>query len=187
MENRPLPEFCYSRRPLYGVGGVVIHYFSAVNVAPERWDDPDACYDLFLDLNSPGPERGLVMRPTSGTRYYASAHYMIDRFGHPFQLVPLGRQAYHAGRSEWTGRGNLNAWTVGVEFIATHSSGYTTAQYRAGQTLVAQLMSRYGFPLGNVVGHDEVATPAGRKVDPGPLFDWRRFKEPLRHIAPQEG
>lgn len=181
MENRPLPEFCYSPHPLT-CNGVVIHYFSAINVAPDQWDDPDVCYDLFIDLNSPGPERGLVMPRGDGPRYYASAHVMIDRFGHPFQLVPFDRQAYHAGRSRWRGRHNLNAWTVGIEFIATRDSGYTAAQYRTGQTIAAQLMTRYGFPLDNVTGHDQVAIPIGRKRDPGPLFDWSQFREPLRSI-----
>lgn len=181
MIDRPLPEFCYSRRPLREIGGVVIHYFSAINVAPDRWDDPDTCFDLFLDLNTPGPERGLVMRRSNAPRYYASAHYLIDRDGQDYQLVPLDRQAYHAGRSEWADRDNLNAWTVGIEFIATHDSGFTLEQYRTGQRICAQLMSAHGFPLDNITGHEHVAP--GRKKDPGPLFEWDRFKEPLRNVG----
>lgn len=178
-----LPAFCYSPRALEKPHGIVIHYFSAINVAPERWDDPDTCRDLFIDLNSPGPERGLVMPPSGEGRQYASAHWLIARDGHIEPLVPENHQAYHAGKSHWAGRDNLNAWTFGIELIATHTSGFTDDQYAACSALCAKLMSKYAIPLGNIVGHDQVATPAGRKKDPGPLFDWARLKESLRYIA----
>lgn len=176
-----LPEFCYSTKKLTEVSGVVIHYFSVINVYPERWDDVDTCIDLFIDLNSPGPERGLVMAPDNTPRFYASAHYLIARDGEVINLVPEDHQAYHAGASEWRGRSNLNSWTLGIEFIATHDSGYTDEQYLAGQQLTAQLISKYGIPLDNVVGHSNVAPL--RKKDPGPLFDWIRFKQPLTNVV----
>jgi len=31
-----------------------------------------------------------------------------------------------------------------------------------------------GYPL-RLIGHEEIATPEGRKLDPGPLFPWQRF------------
>lgn len=177
-----LPDFCYSGKPLTDVGGVVLHYFSAINVAPDRWDEPEACFDLFIDLNLPGPERHLIMPADNTPRYYASAHWLVDRRGHEHLLVPLDKQAYHAGRSELNGRPNLNAWTYGIEFIATHTSGFTDEQYLTGQRLVAQMMSQHGFGLDAVVGHQDVAVPKGRKRDPGPKFDWHRFKGPLTSV-----
>lgn len=176
-----LPDFCYSGRKLKEVNGIVIHYFSAINANPEMWDDVETCLDLFIDLNSPGPERGLVMNPDNTPRFYASAHYLIDRGGQIYSLVDESLEAYHAGKSEWKGRSNLNSWTLGIEFIATHDSGFTDEQYLAGQQLVAQLISKYAIPLDNIVGHSDVAP--GRKKDPGPMFDFERFKQPLQYVV----
>ena len=30
-----------------------------------------------------------------------------------------------------------------------------------------------------ITGHSDVATPKGRKIDPGPAFDWPRIKKAL--------
>lgn len=177
---RPLPEFCYSARPLTDVSAVVIHYFSAAHVVPDRAFDPDTCYDLFIDLNHPGRERGLVMPQSDDQRTYASAHYMIDRAGVIYSLVPESRQAYHAGVSTWRGRDGLNGWSLGIELLATATSGYTDDQYAACAHLCADIITRHGVPLENIVGHSDVAP--GRKRDPGLLFDWGRLRAALENV-----
>jgi N-acetylmuramoyl-L-alanine amidase len=178
--NRPLPEYCYSQKPLGKVGAIVVHYFSALYAMPDNKFAPDTCYDLLLDLNSAGAERGLVMPPSNNPRQYASAHYMIDRDGVVYSLVPETKQAYHAGVSTWRGRDNLNAWSIGIELIATHDSGYTGDQYAALSHLCAELMTHHGVTVGNIVGHSDVAP--GRKKDPGLLFDWGRLRAALTHV-----
>lgn len=35
---------------------------------------------------------------------------------------------------------------------------------------------RHTIPPDRYVGHSQVARPAGRKIDPGPLFDWERLR-----------
>lgn len=157
-----LPLDCYSGMALENPQGIVIHYFSCIYANPDKWDDPQACYDLFKELK-------------------LSAHYLIDRNGVIYNLVPENHQAWHAGRSIWSGRSHLNTWTYGIEFIATKDSGFTSDQYAAGQLLVAKLMSKYKIPLENIVGHDDVAP--GRKVDPGKHFDWHRFKAPIIDVV----
>jgi N-acetylmuramoyl-L-alanine amidase len=52
---------------------------------------------------------------------------------------------------------------------------YPDAQIDALQTLLLQLSAQYGEAAGNVIGHEEIAMPLGRKRDPGPLFPWERF------------
>ena len=53
---------------------------------------------------------------------------------------------------------------------------YTNAQLDALQELLLHL-ARIGYKkaAGNLVGHEEVGMPLGRKKDPGPLFPWDRF------------
>jgi N-acetylmuramoyl-L-alanine amidase len=46
-----------------------------------------------------------------------SAHLVIDRDGRAVQMVPFDRQAWHAGKSRWDDRENLNACSIGIEFV----------------------------------------------------------------------
>ena len=47
----------------------------------------------------------------------ASAHLVIDRDGVITQLVPFDTTAWHAGRSAWDGRTNLNKFSIGIELV----------------------------------------------------------------------
>lgn len=44
-----------------------------------------------------------------------SAHLVIGRDGSVTQLVAFNRRAWHAGRSQWAGRSDLNSCSIGVE------------------------------------------------------------------------
>lgn len=44
-----------------------------------------------------------------------SAHIVIDRNGKIHQLMPLNKQAWHAGKSNYNGRTNLNRYSIGIE------------------------------------------------------------------------
>lgn len=180
MIDKILPEYCYSPKELLTPKVIVVHFFSVVNVKPEMKFDPDTCIDLFLDLNNIGQKRGRVMPISNEPRYYASAHRMIDRAGTTYKLIPENKQAYHAGESIWKGRTNLNAWSLGIELIATYDSGYTDEQYTALSHSCAEWMTKYGIMLEDIVGHEHVAP--GRKKDPGPLFDWTRLRESLSGV-----
>lgn len=190
---RPLPPVCYPGRLLPEVGGIVNHSISAIYHNQIRPFDEDVVYNLLIDLNHSGMERGLVVPNSQEDRSYASAHYFIARDGTIYQWVDEKLEAWHAGRSSWHGREQLNKWTVGIEWAGAHPrlikrygldpklALFTDEQYAAGQWLNADIMSRHHVPLDCVVGHDQVAP--GRKTDPGPYFDWRRLKEPLQNIV----
>ena len=45
----------------------------------------------------------------------ASAHVVIARSGEITQLVPFDKKAWHAGRSSWNGKRNVNQFSVGIE------------------------------------------------------------------------
>ena len=45
----------------------------------------------------------------------ASAHLVIGRQGEIIQLVPFDVEAWHAGRSFYAGRANLNRYSIGIE------------------------------------------------------------------------
>ena len=172
--EKMLPDYCYPHRPLASVDGLIIHYFSAINVAPNDWADPQICYELFLELNLPGNQRGPLLPKDNSERSYASAHYMIDRKGLTYMLVPETQEAWHAGRSFLNGRNNCNKFTLGIELIATHDSGFTDDQYLSLEQLSAELITAHSIQNKSwVVGHEHIAP--GRKKDPGPKFDWSRY------------
>jgi len=53
---------------------------------------------------------------------------------------------------------------------------YQPEQIEALQELLLKLKSAgYSEAVANLVGHEEIGMPLGRKSDPGPLFPWDRF------------
>src|SRR3954463_11295279 len=44
-----------------------------------------------------------------------SAHYLIDKGGHIYQLGPDDRAAWHAGRAAWHGETAINDISIGIE------------------------------------------------------------------------
>jgi N-acetylmuramoyl-L-alanine amidase len=98
-----------------------------------------------------------------------SAHLVINKAGGITQLVAFNRVAWHAGRSDYNGRANVNAFSVGIECVGI-GDFYPDEQVEAIRATVAALFVAY--PIGDCVGHSDVAP--GRKVDPGPNFPWDR-------------
>lgn len=56
---------------------------------------------------------------------------------------------------------------------------YREAQIDAAVKLCAELIDEYAIPPQRIVGHEDLAYPVGRKVDPGPCFPWEEFMEQL--------
>lgn len=100
-----------------------------------------------------------------------SAHFFIRRNGLIVQLVPTTKRAWHAGVSIFDGCERCNDFSIGIELEGTDTLPYTDEQYRALQSLVPALRARH--PIKAVRGHEHIAP--GRKTDPGPAFDWKRF------------
>jgi len=100
-----------------------------------------------------------------------SAHFVIDRTGSVTQFVSCDDRAWHAGISSFGGRDNCNDYSIGVELEGCDFTTFEPAQYAALARLTRALLEAY--PLQAVRGHSDIA--AGRKTDPGPCFDWRRY------------
>ncbi|HYO51280.1 N-acetylmuramoyl-L-alanine amidase [Archangium sp.] len=108
-----------------------------------------------------------------------SAHYLVDRDGRIYQLVADADRAWHAGRCALRGVvTDMNSRSLGVEIVndGTGRTPYTVQQYQALESLVPYLVTTYGVPLENLVGHKDVAIPAGCKNDPSPNFDFARIR-----------
>jgi len=100
-----------------------------------------------------------------------SAHFLVRRDGAAIQFVAIGDRAWHAGVSQWGGRGNCNDFSVGIELEGLEGQRFEDAQYDTLVRLLASLREK--IPVVEVVGHEHVAP--GRKHDPGAGFDWGRL------------
>jgi len=101
-----------------------------------------------------------------------SAHFLVCRDGALWQFVPCAERAWHAGESSWKGRARCNDFSIGIELEGTGEAPFTAAQYRQLARLTRVLKARY--PIRDIVGHSDIAP--GRKSDPGPRFDWTRYR-----------
>ena len=124
--------------------------------------------DLFLDRLHPGAHP--YFAGLAGVR--VSAHFLVRRDGEVIQYVPCELRAWHAGVSSWKGRERCNDYSVGIELEGTDNLPFTDEQYASLADLTRALLERYG-PL-DLAGHADIAP--GRKTDPGPCFDWARFR-----------
>lgn len=103
-----------------------------------------------------------------------SSHFLIRRDGELIQFVPCGYRAWHAGKSQWRKRQGCNDFSIGIELEGTDDLPFEEVQYQVLARLCAAL--RAAYPIAAIVGHCDIATPKGRKSDPGPHFDWEHLK-----------
>ena len=149
---------------------IVVHYTSAVVPAPDRAFNKGLILKIFCD-------------------YGVSSHYLIGRRGGVDLLVPEEMKAWHAGGSimpEPDNRQGVNEFSIGIELLATPTSGFAPSQYRSLSRLCADIEQRHCRRF-TYVGHDRIAGERAvalglrkdAKADPGALFDWDRFLQQL--------
>jgi AmpD protein len=107
-----------------------------------------------------------------------SSHLCVNRDGGVTQYVPLHRRAWHAGESSFQGQPNCNDYSIGIELEGTDFEDFTAAQYDSLISITNLLIDEYScLNSDRIVGHSDVAP--GRKTDPGPCFDWVRYKSAI--------
>lgn len=111
-----------------------------------------------------------------------SAHFLIGRDGEVTQFVSANDRAWHVGVSVYEGRERCNDFSIGIEVEGSDFRPFEDIQYRALARLTEVLLKRY--PITDLAGHEHVAP--GRKTDPGPHFDWVRYRASLAGLGLQE-
>lgn len=112
-----------------------------------------------------------------------SAHYLIGRDGIVWQMVDEAMRAWHAGAGEWRGRGDVNSRSIGIELDNDGHSPFAAPLMDALEPLLAGILARWSIPPSGVIAHSDMAP--GRKVDPGPRFDWQRLARAGLAIWPE--
>lgn len=107
-----------------------------------------------------------------------SAHLLIRRNGEVVQFVPFTQRAWHAGVSQFEGRARVNDFSIGIELEGSDYAPFEEVQYQSLIEVTRTLRHAYpGIVETRIVGHADIAP--GRKTDPGPYFNWRRFRKAL--------
>jgi N-acetylmuramoyl-L-alanine amidase len=94
-----------------------------------------------------------------------SYHFLIDRFGQVFRIVPESDVANHAGYSVWAEGNsifvNLNGSFLGIAFETQTQLGdlpsANPAQVHAARILTEMLRAKYHIPQSNCVTHAQVS------------------------------
>ena len=108
-----------------------------------------------------------------------SAHLLIRRDGRAQQFVALDQRAWHAGASCFEGRERCNDFSIGIELEGSDERQFEDAQYQTLSRLTRQIQDHFpSITAQRITGHSDIAP--GRKTDPGPHFDWARYRHGLR-------
>lgn len=165
VSHCPSPNF--NERPCGEVSLLVIHNIS---LPPAQFGTGkvQAFFQNRLDCSEHPYFEGIA-------NLTVSAHFLIEREGAITQFVSCRDRAWHAGVSYFDGREGCNDFSIGIELEGTDEQAFTDAQYASLETLTCVLLRH--FPLINeqrIQGHSDIAP--GRKTDPGPAFDWPRYR-----------
>ena len=95
-------------------------------------------------------------------------HFCVTEDGSVYAIVDRDREAFHAGRSMWNGREDVDKFSVGIECVGYHNKKMSDIQLNAIRELVKQLQAMYKIPDERVMCHSHVAYGAPNK--------WHRFK-----------
>lgn len=114
-----------------------------------------------------------------------SAHWLIGEDGQTEPLVPEDRRAWHAGAGSWQGRADVNSRSIGIEIANPGDRPFAARQMDALTDLLRGVRSRWQIGPDSVIGHSDMAP--GRKIDPGPRFDWQRLAREGLALWPDDG
>ena len=131
----------YAKRH-YGIDSFVLHPRAIVEHVTAT-DSFASVWNTFA-ANAPDPE----LHELPGD----CAHFVVDRDGTIYQLVPLNVMCRHTVGLNWA--------AIGIEHVGRDDAEvlHDAAQMRASLGLTLWLMWRYRIPLADVIGHAESLT-----------------------------
>ncbi|CAN5507209.1 hypothetical protein BH11ARM2_BH11ARM2_12390 [soil metagenome] len=106
-----------------------------------------------------------------------SAHYTVGRDGSYVMQVRTQDRAWHAGVSFGPdGRSNVNHYSIGIEMVNLNDGKdpWPDDQIQTLKWIIAGLKRRY--PIRQLVSHEYIARPVGRKNDPV-AFPWEKLTD----------
>ena len=91
------------------------------------------------------------------------AHYCVTEEGRVYRIVDRDKEAFHAGRSMWRGKEDVDKFSIGIECVGYHNKPMSIVQIAAIRQLVKELKAMYRLTDNEVVSHCHVAYGAPNK------------------------
>ena len=184
------------------MGGGVIHLECPKN--RRGLGEPDMIILHYTAGTSAESSAKFLVRPD----VKASAHVVIGRDGQVIQLVPFNIEAWHAGKSSYGGRSELNHYSIGIELdnagelqrVGDRYYSCFGREYSPDQVYTTEEEGRarywHSFTEGQFAVTEEICrllkacygikylvrhsdiTP--RKTDPGPAFPFDELRKRLK-------
>ena len=85
------------------------------------------------------------------------ANFCVTENGTVYRIVDRDLEAYHAGRSMWSKRSNVDEISVGIEVVGYHDRQMPLKQLNALRDLIIELKAHYNIPDHKVLAHSHVA------------------------------
>ena len=127
--------------------------------------------------HSDGSYRGgveWIANPASKVSY----HVLISRDGRRTVFANDTDRCWHAGKSNWMGRPDLNSWSLGLAWEGnTYELPLGEDAMASAIEYLAPRMKKWGIPMNMVVTHQQVAPTRKTDISPG---DAARFKTRLK-------
>ena len=100
-----------------------------------------------------GPAAGSLRK----VRRNGETHYFVDTGGHVYRIIRREKVAFHAGRSMWQGKVNLDNYSIGIEIVGYHNRLINAVQVGVVRELIAELQRIYVITDDRVLTHSMVA------------------------------
>ncbi len=170
-EALPCPSPNQDLRPADAeISLLVIHNIS---LPPDEFGGP-WIQDLFLNRLDPAQHPYFAQI----AQQQVSSHLLIRRDGELIQFVPLEHRAWHAGISCFQGQEHCNDFSIGIELEGSDNADFTEMQYQMLARVTRTIQTLYpAITNEHILGHSDIAP--GRKTDPGPHFDWKKYLESI--------
>ena len=117
-----------------------------------------------------------IRNPKSRVSY----HVLVAQDGRRTVFAEPTQRTWHAGKSEWRGKRDLNSWAIGAAFEGdTNKRELDEAEMASMAEYLVPIMQRYGLTLADVTDHRTVSP--GRKDDLNSK-ELARFKDYLSKL-----
>ena len=112
-----------------------------------------ASTELIILHTTEAPERSSLNKLSDR----GECHFVVTESGSVYRIVDRDKEAFHAGRSMWNGRSDVDKFSIGIECVGYHDKPMGQVQIAAIRDLVRELKAMYRIPDERVLCHSHVA------------------------------
>ena len=109
--------------------------------------------ELIILHTTEAPARGSLNKLSDR----GECHYCVTESGAIYRIIDRDREAFHAGRSMWNGKEDVDKYSIGIECVGYHDKPMPAVQIAAIRSLVKELKSMYRLTDDKVICHSHVA------------------------------